>query len=135
MNEELSRIIGLYQASVADLFPRLAKHLGVMLPIRNIDWTAVDGEQRGKTDCGIKYFIHGYGVSMVYGDTEVDFDLGDKGQIDGIDPWKLWSYVEDSNLKTIFCSAKEVEREVKLAVEKGEMTYSGYMIYYLRRNL
>ena len=133
MNEELSRIINLYQESVADLFPRLAMHLRVKLPIRNIDWTAVDGEQLGHTGCGIKYFIHGYGVSMACGNTEVDFDLGDKGQIDGIDPWKLWSYVEDSNIKTIFSSAKEVENEVKAAVEKGEMTYSGYMLYYLAR--
>jgi hypothetical protein len=131
MNEELSRLISLYQASVADLFPRLAKHLKVELPIRNIDWTAIDGEQRGETGCGITYFIHGYGVSMAHGNTKVDFDLGDKGQIDGIDPWKLWSYVEDSNIKTIFSSTKEVEREVKLAVKNGEMTYSGYMLYYL----
>ena len=131
MNEELSRLICLYQKSVADLFPRLAMHLRVTLPIRNIDWTAVDGEQRGETTCGIKYFIHGYGVSMAYEDIEIDFDLGDKGQIDGVDPWKLWSFVEDSNIKTTFASAKEVEHEVKVAVEKGEMTYSGYMLYYL----
>ena len=131
MDIELTRIISLYQDSVAELFPRLAQHLSVKLPIRNIDWTAIGGEQRGETSCGIKYFIHGYGVAMQCGTIDVDFDLGDKGQIDGIDPWKLWSFVEDSSISTSYTSAKEVETAVKSAVENGEMIYPGYMLYYL----
>ena len=93
MNNELKRIISLYQNSVADLFPRLVKRLGVQLPIRNIDWIGINEEQRGITKCGIEYHMHGYGVSMKHGHITVDFDLGDKGQINGIDPWKLWYYL------------------------------------------
>ena len=55
---------------------------------------------------------------------EVDFDLGAEGQINGVDPWKLWHFLEDSNIKTSFSSSKEVEAEVKKEVAAGNMTYS-----------
>jgi len=131
MNQELARIIKLYQEKVEELFPRLADHLGAQLPISNREWAAQSYEQRGKTDCGISYFIHGYGVAMKIDDVDVDFDLGAEGQINGIDPWKLWYFLEDSNIKTSFSSSKEVETEVKKEVAAGNMTYSGYMLYYL----
>jgi hypothetical protein len=131
MESELIKVIDLYLAAVAELFPRLASHLKVKLPIRNIDWAFVGGEQRGKTSCGINYFIHGYGVSMQYGETKVDFDLGDKGQIDGVDPWKLWNFLESNRIKTTYDTAKEIEYIVKKEVENGNLSYSGYMLYYL----
>jgi hypothetical protein len=131
MNQELERIIGLYQSAVAELFPRLAKHLGTELPITNNEWVQKSYEQRGTTSCGIQYFIHGYGVALKYQTTEIDFDLGAEGQINGIDPWKLWYFLEGSKIKTNFSSSKEVENAIKTEVAQGNMVYSGYMLYYL----
>lgn len=131
MNQELERIIGLYQSAVAELFPRLAKHLGTQLPITNNEWAIKPYAQRGTTRCGIQYFIHGYGVALKHQTTEIDFDLGAEGQINGIDPWKLWDFLESNKIKTSFSSSKEIENAVKAEVAQGNMVYSGYMLYYL----
>lgn len=131
MNQELLRIIGLYQKAVEEMFPRLAKHLGICLPITNREWSNKGFEQRGETPCGINYFIHGYGVSLKKGDINVDFDLGSEGQINGIDPWKLWYHIEDSGIQTSFKSSNEVKDAIKEEVDKGNMVFSGYMLYYL----
>lgn len=131
LNQELLRVIKLYQSAVEELFPRLAKHLGTNLPITNTDWAAQSYEQRGTTSCGIKYFIHGYGVCLKDQNMEVDFDLGAEGQINGIDPYKLWRFLEDSNIETSFGSSAEIEVTIKKEVEKGSMVFSGYLLYYL----
>ena len=131
MNRELERVIRLYQEAVADLFPKVAAFLDVELPITNIEWTGVEAEQRGITDDGIKYFMHGYGIAMDSGEVVVDFDLGDRGQIDGIDPWRLWSFIGDNNIDTQIQSETELKALVKEAEERRELFDSGYILYYL----
>ncbi len=135
MNQELARIIELYQLAVTKLFLPLVQHLGATLPMTNNEWARASYKQRGTTNCGIEYFIHGYGVALKHQSIEVDFDLGEQGQINGIDPWKLWSFLEDNKIKTSFSSSKEVEHAVKNEVAKGNMLYSGYMLYYLSESL
>lgn len=131
MNQELLRVIELYQRAVEDLFPRLANHLGVSLPITNREWSYKSFEQRGETPCGITYFVHGYGVSLKKENIKVDFDLGSEGQINGIDPWKLWYHLEDSGIQTAFKSSNEIKDAIKHEVSEGNMVYSGYILYYL----
>ena len=135
MNKELLKIISLYQSAIADLFPRLAKHLKIKLPISNIDWANMDTEQRGETPCGIQYFIHGYGVAMKNKNTAVDFDLGNNGQINGVDPFRLWEFINSSKNNTKYQSPKEIEKDIKQAVKNGDMIYSGYILYYLKNDL
>lgn len=131
MNEELEKVIKLYHKAVADLFPRVADFLGVELPITNREWTGIEAEQRGITDDGIKYFMHGYGIIMDSGDVVVDFDLGEKGEIDGIDPWRLWSFIDDNDIDTKIKSETELKALVKEAEEHRELIDSGYILYYL----
>ena len=131
MNKELLELINKYNDAVKSLFPRVAEHLGVRLPITNTEWIGVNAEQRGETPCGIKYFIHGYGIAMNEGKIKVDFDLGDSGQINGFDAWRLESFVEENNIKTNLSNGKDIEAAIKLAESGGDVIFSGYILYYL----
>lgn len=136
MNKELLNIISQYQGAVANMFPKLAKHLGITLPVTNDEWIVesynkTSGEQRSETTDGIKYFIHGYGVSMNDGNKQVDFDLGDEGQIDGINIWKLAEFVEKNKVETNLYDGNDIKKEILKAVDDGDMKYSGYLLYYL----
>ena len=135
MNQELQNIIIQYQEAVANLFPRVASYLNIQLPISNVDWTGINTEQRGETPDGVKYFIHGYGISMNDGNLKIDFDLGDKGQINGFDAWRFSDFVEKNSIKTSFKDDKEIERAIKQAEKDGELKYSGYILYYLTNDL
>jgi len=132
MNTELLGIIAQYQNAVSNLFPKVAKHLNILLPITNTEWVGVDAEQRGETKDGIKYFMHGYGIDMTDGNIRVDFDLGEKGEINGFDAWRLSKFLEDNNIESSFVDDKEIEKELKEAEESGEIIYSGYILYYLK---
>lgn len=135
MNNELLKIIKKYQESVELLFPRVAEHLNVKLPISNIEWTGIDADQRGETSCGIRYFIHGYGIAMNDGNVKVDFDLGEKGQINGFDAWRLENFVEENNVETELSDGKQIEAAIKEAESNGEVIRSDYILCYLRNDL
>jgi len=131
MNKELKNIVTQYHKAVSDLFPRVAAHLDVSLPITHNEWTCIGKDQKGETVDGIKYFIHGYGVTMNDGFVQVDFDLRDDGQIDGIDPWKLFEFVRTNNIHCSFADRKGIECALKEAESLNQITYSGYLLYYL----
>ena len=131
MNPDLEEVITSYQSEIANLFPKVANFLGVKIPITNKQWTGIDVEQRGVTDDGIKYFIHGYGIAMNDGNTIVDFDLGDKGQIDGFDSWRLWGFIEKNNIETSIKSESELKDLINEAEKNKELSYSGYILYYI----
>jgi hypothetical protein len=135
MNEELQKIIIKYQETVARLFPRVAEYPNLKLPISNTDWTGINAEQRGETPCGIKYFIHGYGIAMNDGKIKVDFDLGDEGQINGFDAWRLEGFIKDNNIETTIKNGKNIETAIKEAETSGDILFSGYILYYLKNDL
>jgi hypothetical protein len=134
MNDELLKIIKMYQDSVELLFPRVADHLNVKLPISNIEWTCIEADQRGETPCGIRYFIHGYGIAMDDGNIKVDFDLGEKGQINGFDAWRLESFVEENHIDTKLSGNNLIETAIKEAESNGEVIRSDYILYYLQND-
>ena len=135
MNTELLNIINKYQSAIEVLFPKVAKHLNVELPISNNNWAGLTLEQRGVTPCGIKYFKHGYGISMNDGNMSADFDLGDKGQINGFDAWRLADFVIKNNIKTSLSNGKVIETAIADAVKTGDVTFSGYLLYYINYGL
>ncbi len=81
--------------------PRVAAHLGISIPVTNVDWArtrVVPGT--GQTSDGIEFFKHGYGVRMSCGARVVDFDLGENGELDGFDAGRLYHFARDSALET-----------------------------------
>ena len=132
MNAELHRIIVQYQDTVKKLFPRVAAHLNVQLPITDRQWAVINAKQRGETPDGIKYFKHGYGIRMYDGNVEVDFDLGDKSQIDGFDAGRLSDFVEMNHIETSLKTWDAIGAAIKEAESAGELIFSGYLLYYIK---
>ena len=70
---------------------------------------------------------------MADGKYKIDLDLGENGEIDGFDAWRLFGFAQDSKIETSFGTHKEVESAMQEAVEYGELTYSGYILYYRKK--
>ena len=130
MNSDLDELITKYVDVAAELFPRVAEHLGASIPISNMEWACLGVPQRGSTPDGVKYFKHGYGVAMTDGRRKIDIDLGEEGEINGFDAWRLFDFAEGNEFPTSFASHKEIETAIKDAVDSGELTYSGHILYY-----
>lgn len=59
-----------------------------------------------------------------------DLDLGDAGQTNGFDAWRLFDYAEQNKVDTPYKSVEEVEQAIKRAFQKDEIRFSGYILYY-----
>ncbi len=94
MNSDLDELISKYVDVAAAMFPRVAEHLGVSPPISNMKWANLNVQQRGSTTDGINYFKHGYGVAMTDGKRKIDLDIGENGEINGFDGWRLFDFAE-----------------------------------------
>ena len=134
MKNELRELIDAYREKTSVLIPRLSKTLGFTLPITNTNWACLDIPHRGKTDDGIQYFKHGFGVAVKFDGGEIDIDFGDKGEFDGFDGWRLFRFAEESKFRTPYKNHREVEADIIDAEAKGELRYSGYILYYLNND-
>ena len=130
MEADLFRLIVQYQEAIARLFPPVMSHLGICQPINCIEWTQIKANQRGQTQEGIRYFIHGFGVEMDDGNTIVDFDLGFQGQQNGFDAWRLAKFANDNRISTPFNLYPKIKQALIQAASRGEIKYSGYILYY-----
>ena len=131
MNQELKTAIEAYIDSCQRLFTQLAEDLGVSLPINAQDWAMAEVESSGISKSGIRFYKHGYGVSMRLGREIVDFDIGKNGELNGIDSWKLFYFAEKNEFPLPYASTRAIEEEFKSLAKVGELIYSGYMLYYL----
>ena len=75
MDKPLDDLISAFTETAASLFPRVARHLGASQPISNIEWACLEVPQKGETSDGVKYFKHGYGVSMYDGHRTINMDV------------------------------------------------------------
>jgi hypothetical protein len=75
--------------------------------------------------------MHGYGCLVEGSQSRVNFDFGDNGEIDGIDPGFLTQFVEGRLAEYEFESEADVLAAFERAFADGELTKSG-SLYYLR---
>jgi len=130
MDKALDELITQYVDAAARVFPRVAEHLGVPVSITNVEWASLDVPQHGSTADGIDYFKHGYGVAISDGKHKIDVDLGENGEINGFDAWRLFKFAQDNGIQTPFGSLAEIDSAIQEAVDSNELTYSGYLLYY-----
>jgi len=131
MKNDLRKLINAYCSKASELIPRLSTALGFELPIKNGAWASLDIPYRGKTDDGLQYFKHGFGVAIKFDGGEIDVDFGDNGEYDGFDGWRLFRFAKASDFQTPYKDHCEVEADIKDAESKGQLRYSGYILYYL----
>ena len=81
---------------------------------------------------GCRIRPHGYGMSVSFKDgTNIDFDLGEKGEINGFDPWRLYEFVRVNNIRTELNTEEKIVSAVEGAVKDGVLVKSSYINYYV----
>jgi len=98
MKRELRELIEAYCTKASELIPRLSEALGFKLPITNGEWVGLDISGRGKTDDGLQYFKHGFGVAIHFEGGKIDIDFGEIGGYDGFDGWGLFPFSKGGNV-------------------------------------
>ena len=130
MNQKLKSLIESYLSAVNEAIELLVAS-GMALPKSNTEWATSGINQRGELKNGIKYFKHGYGCAVHLSSGAVDFDFGPNGEYNGFDEWRLWGFLQNSQLPKFFKSESELKQEFRHAIESGELTFSGYILYFL----
>ncbi len=105
------------------------------MPESSAKWVSNQLAPTGILEGGVRYRKHGYGCEVFLPDGAVDFDFGERGQIDGFDPWRLKRFAGKRLGEYGFGSEQELEMMFKDAVRTRTLIYSGYTLYYLRRPL
>lgn len=131
MDDELLRIIQLFQRSVAQRFGQIARYYNIVLPVTNGEWVDLELPHPIELPNGIVGFKHGFGISMCEQGTVTNFDLGDNGEIDGFNAGWLASFVQSHQLETHLTDAKIIQLLIDDAVSRGNIRFSGYINYYL----
>jgi len=96
-----------------------------------MDWVETDIPSRGELEGGIGYFKHGYGCAVSLPAGKVDFDFGEKGEIDGFDLWRLSCFAETKLSEYGFDTKDALEESFEAAVDSGSLIHSGYTLYYV----
>ena len=130
MNQYLIRLISDYQASVRSAVDHMQKS-GIPLPATNTDWVGNGIPHRGHLNGGIPYFKHGYGCEVKLPSGTVDFDFGERGEIDGFDAWRLAGFAGSRLSDYGFDSQSALHECFKAEVAAGTLIFSGYILHYL----
>jgi hypothetical protein len=131
LDPRLSQLISDYQARIADAL-LLLKESGVTLPTSNTEWVGIDVPENVK-GAEIRFHKHGFGCAVITPRWSVDFDFGDKGQIDGFDLDRLKWFALKRLSEYDFLDESEVNRAFEAAKLAGELVYSGNILFYLAR--
>lgn len=95
------------------------------------EWASAEGPPAGTLLSGYRFYKHGVGCAVHGPSWSVDFDFGEQGQIDGIDPHRLRAFAEQNLSKHGFESPDEVDQLFADAAKRGSLRFSGYILYYV----
>lgn len=133
MDKRLHTLISDYITSVATAVQLLAES-GFELPNSNSEWACNGAKRVGVLKDGTKYVKHGYGCRVDLPNETVDFDFGEKGEIDGFDAWRLSTFADSRLQQYGFSGEEDLNAVFKFAVQSGSLIYSGYILRYLHQN-
>ena len=132
MTPEFQRLIEDYIATVAKRFTQLKREIGVETPDSNLDWAANGMKKKGTLSDGASYFKHGYGCLIESADESVDFDFGDRGEIDGFDACRLAEFVESAPRRFSVSEERKMQPLLDAALASGSIERRG-RLYYLKK--
>lgn len=120
MNNQLAQLISDYQAAVNFSILQMSKS-GIEIPSSNTEWLELNIPAHGELKDGIRYFKHGFGCCIYLPEGEVDFDFGEKGEIDGIDEWRLWNFSQKRSKSYGFDTMQALAKCIFNAFENGTL--------------
>lgn len=130
MDSRLTRLIKDYQSAVAYCLEILEAN-GIPRPASSLDWVTNDIPGSAEFSDGTRYHKHGAGCAVTTDRFTVDFDFGEQGQIDGFDLWRLNNFARGRLVKYGVSSDLELKSLFETACKSGELTHSGYILWYL----
>jgi hypothetical protein len=132
--DEFYIILNLFNLAQIKTVEKLIEIWAMETPMKRDVWTYwsqnLHKKHQFKNDQGIKIFPHGFGLSYQDAERFIDFDFGENGEITGFDGYRLWDFIEENNISTLFTSVNQIARVVEKEVTKGKLEYSGYINYY-----
>lgn len=132
MDQRLSQLISDYQAAVREAVDLMVR-TGIARPQSNVAWAGTDIRQISDLVGGVRYRKHGYGCAVQLPTGSVDFDFGERGEIDGFDVWRLLGFAGRRLSSYGFAKEDELKDAFETAFANGELLYSGYILYYLKQ--
>lgn len=110
----------------------LLRDSGIPMPASNTDWACNGIEQTGEISGGSPYFKHGYGCKVrLPSGIAVDFDFGERGQINGFDPGRLIHFAGSRLTSYSFASENALNVAFDEEVAAGSLVHSGDILYYI----
>lgn len=132
MDKELRRIIVDYQATVRCAVILMYRS-GIKMPHSAFEWIQTDIPSRGILNDGVPYYKHGAGCKVLFKTSPVDFDFGEKGEIDGFDLWRLTQFAADGCIDYELKTSDAIEQVFNAAAVSGEFIQLDRGLYYLAR--
>jgi hypothetical protein len=130
MDNRLAQLISDYQESVRAAL-QLIDESGIPVPPTSGDWAATDIPSFGELKGGIPYWKHGIGCKVSFPTGTVDFDFGEKGEVDGFDLWRLSQFFKSSKKDYGLCTEDALKMSFDAAVNEGSLNYWGSELYYV----
>ena len=113
MRPELRSLILDYQSRVADACRLLRNRLGLRID-NKFSWRLPRIPKKGWLDDEktISYDFHGLGCSVMFGEVDVDFDIGPGGRIDGFNAWRLSLFAQSVPKYAAFVDIAALDEEL-----------------------
>jgi hypothetical protein len=129
MDERLKRLIDDFRQRVAGVVALLEAQ-GVERPQSDSEWMIRRDLGRMRLPQGVEFIPHGRGFSARTRKWSINVDFGVHGEVDGFDPWRLWSF-GGSRQGRYFTSEAELLQAFQQAIQAREFVQVNE-IYYLR---
>ncbi|MBT9519978.1 MAG: hypothetical protein IV101_03705 [Dechloromonas sp.] len=130
MDERLAQLISDYQRAVGTAV-FLMSESGIEIPLNINDPLNLNIPAQGELNGGIRYVKHGYGCWVHLPEGEVDFDFGQRGEIDGFDEWRLWKFCQHRPNTYAFDTQQALLDCVGHAFKEGKLAASSHNLYYV----
>jgi len=101
------------------------------MPFSSAEWVEFDIPAHGELEGGAHYRKHGFGCEIKLPVSEVDFDFGRQGEIDGFDLWRLQQFSKENLSKYGIETQDALKKLFEEAIATGTLIYSGYVLYYV----
>lgn len=132
--EEFYRILDLFHATQRKVVKNLTEIWGMESPMTNTQWISWNHKQyekdQFKNEQGIKIYAHGFGLSYQDAEIYIDFDFGEHGEINGFDVHRLWDFIEENKINTLFRHVHQIEKVLSFEMAHEKLIFSGYINYY-----
>lgn len=130
MDPLLDDLVGRFRAAQDAAVIFLRDVIKLPRPKSNIDWALHIREhvRQASVPAGVTLRPHGYGIEVVTETINVDFDWGDRGELDGFDGWRLhWFSLQ--NPSKVEYSHAQLNELLELAVRGGALIKSGSLYF------